>query len=87
MAARYALVTRPAASRDLKHLPVAVQRRIDAQILSLARNPFPPDAKKLEGLEGLYRVRVGDYRVLYLVDTKQHVVTIARVRHRREAYR
>jgi mRNA interferase RelE/StbE len=38
-------------------------------------------------LEGLYRVRVGDYRVLYLVDTKQHVVTIARLRHRREAYR
>ncbi len=87
MAARYALVMRPSARRDLKRLPVAVLRRIDAQILSLAEEPFPPDAKKLEGLEGLHRVRVGDYRILYTVDTKQRVVTIAKLRHRREAYR
>ncbi len=87
MPARFALVMTPAARRDFKRLPAAVQGRIDAQVLPLADNPFPSGSEKLEGLEGLYRVRVGDYRVLYMVDTKQHVVTIAKLRHRREAYR
>lgn len=87
MAARYEIVTTPAAERDFKRLPVAVQRRVDAHILPLADDPFPGGSEKLEGLGGLHRIRVGDYRILYLVNTKQHVVTIAKLRHRREAYR
>ena len=87
MPARFALVMTPAARRDFKRLPADIQRRIDAQILPLTDTPFPNGSEKLEGLEGLYRIRVGDYRVLYLVDTKQHVVTIAKLRHRREVYR
>ena len=87
MPARFALVMTPAARRDFKRLPADIQRRIDAQILPLADNSFPNGLEKLEGLEWLYRIRVGDYRVLYLVDTKRHVVTIANLRHRREVYR
>ena len=87
MAARYTLVMTPAAQRDFKSLSGTVQRRIDAHILPLAEDPSPRGSEKLEGLEGLYRVRVGDYRILYTVDTKQRVVTIAKLRHRREAYR
>jgi mRNA interferase RelE/StbE len=87
MAARYTLVMTLAAQRDFKSLPGTVQRRIDAHILPLAGDPFPAGSEKLEGLEGLYRVRAGDYRILYTVDTKQRVVTIAKLRPRREAYR
>ena len=53
----------------------------------MAENPFPSGIKKLEGEDGLYRLRVGDYRVLYQVQGKVLVVLIVGVGHRREVYR
>jgi len=53
----------------------------------LEQNPRPHGCTKLEGSEDEYRVRVGDYRILYVIDDKAKLVTVARVRHRREAYR
>jgi len=76
-----------AARRDLRDLPPVTLRRVDVRILALADMPRPPGAEKLTDREGLYRLRVGDYRILYQVDDTRQVVTVARVRHRRESYR
>ncbi len=83
----YRLTTTRKAEKDIRDLPDAVFGRVDARILSLAETPHPPDASKVKGRRRLFRVRVGDYRILYEVDDAARTVTIARVRHRREVYR
>jgi mRNA interferase RelE/StbE len=76
------------AERDLKRLPAALFRRVIAAVRALAAVPRPPGARKLHGSgRDDYRIRVGDYRVLYEVNDAARVVRIMRVRHRREAYR
>ena len=76
-----------AALRDLRALPAALLARVDARILALAEDPRPPRVEKLTDAGELYRVRVGEYRILYAVDDAAQVVTVARVRHRRDVYR
>jgi mRNA interferase RelE/StbE len=83
----YTIEFRPAAYRDLRDLPLEVIRRISRRIDALASNPRPPEAEKLAGCEGLYRVRVGNYRILYEIRDEVLLVIVIRVRHRREAYR
>lgn len=61
--------------------------RIMEVIRSLADEPRPSATRKLAGSEQAYRIRIGDYRVVYTVDNKHKTVSIDRVRHRREAYR
>jgi mRNA interferase RelE/StbE len=62
--------------------------RLDPGFLALAQNPRPPGCRKLHGSgHDDYRIRVGDYRILYEVDDTAPTVRIMRVRHRREAYR
>lgn len=76
------------AERDLKRLPTALFHRVIAAIRALAQSPRPPGCRKLRGSDrDDYRIRVGDYRVLYEVDAPARLVRIMRVRHRREAYR
>ena len=75
-----------AAEREMNKLPAAVHKRISRRILTLEDNPRPRGTKKLSGREE-YRLRIGDYRVLYTVDDKNGVVTIFAVGHRREIYR
>jgi len=77
----------PAAQREFKHLPPEIIRKVDAAILELEQNPRPHGCTKLEGSENEYRVRVGDSRILYVIDDRTRRVTIAHVRHRRDAYR
>lgn len=74
------------ARKELLDLSREVQERISDIIDSLAVNPRPPGAKKLTGQEG-YRVRKGDYRILFTVDDKATLVRIYRIGHRREVYR
>jgi mRNA interferase RelE/StbE len=85
--ARYEIVLTRAARRDLTSLPKDVLPRADARILALASNPRPRGAKKLEGPEGYYGLRVGDYRIIYDIQDDQLVVHVMRIRHRRESYR
>jgi mRNA interferase RelE/StbE len=82
----YTIELRPAALRDFKSLSGDIQRRVSRKIDSLADDPRPPGAEKLSGHENLYRVRVGDYRILYELRNPTLVI-IARVGHRREVYR
>ncbi len=83
----YSIFLRPAAARDLESLPSESRRRIDAAIDQLAHNPRPHGTKKLVGFENEWRLRSGDYRVLYVIDDSSKQITIGRVAHRREAYR
>jgi mRNA interferase RelE/StbE len=63
-----------------------VFKRIDRKILGLADNLRPPGCKKLRGYRDQWRVRVGDWRVVYLINDEAKLVTITRVAHRREVY-
>ena len=76
----------PAARRDLAKLPRDALRRVDALILALAENPYPPGAKKLQGSD-YFRVRAGDYRIIYTVEHRRLVILVIRVGHRRDIYR
>jgi mRNA interferase RelE/StbE len=76
----------PSAEREMNRLPALIHGRISRKILSLGDNPRPTGAKKLSGREE-YRLRVGDYRVVYTIDDKVHVLTVFAVGHRREVYR
>jgi mRNA interferase RelE/StbE len=74
------------AMKDITELPKEYSRLVSHHINELANNPRPADAKKLRG-RGDYSLRVGVHRVLYDIDDEAQVVTVYRVRHRREAYR
>jgi mRNA interferase RelE/StbE len=83
----YKLTYKKSVKKELDALPNAEFLKIDEAIFSLKQDPFPyPQSKKLKG-EDRYRLRVGNYRVVYVVDQKQKTITIYRVRHRKEVYR
>ncbi len=74
-------------ARDLRKLPRREQRRVGERIEALARNPRPPGVEKLKGGHDIWRMRVGDLRVLYTIAQQIVTVTVVRVSHRREVYR
>jgi mRNA interferase RelE/StbE len=75
------------AERDMDRLSPEIFDRIVPVIQSLSRNPRPHGSLKLAGTKSDYRIRVGDYRVLYEIADQVRIVRVLRVRHRREAYR
>jgi mRNA interferase RelE/StbE len=85
--ASYRVILKPAVGKDLRPLPKSVIARVLKQIETLKDEPFPLQSVKLEGGEQLYRLRVGDYRIVYGVDKAAKQVTVHYVRHRREVYR
>jgi len=82
----YAVEFLPSAARALSKLDRTVQRRIGRRIDRLASDPRA-DAVKLRGVDDVWRARVGDYRILYVIEDERLVVVVVRVAHRREAYR
>lgn len=75
------------AEKDLRRIEKAQIAKIVATITELASNPFPNNSRKLVATEKTYRVRVGDYRVIYIVDSTDHNIEIQRIAHRKDAYR
>jgi mRNA interferase RelE/StbE len=84
--ANYSVVIKSSAQKELDALDAAVFTRIDRRILALAENPRPAGCKKLRGYKDQWRIRIGDWRVIYFVDDSAKRVSITRVAHRREAY-
>jgi mRNA interferase RelE/StbE len=82
----YEVLLAPSAQRDFKKLPPETRERIRHALAALAKQPKGRAAQKLAG-EDSYRVRVGDYRVVYRIDDKAREVLVARIKHRREVYR
>jgi mRNA interferase RelE/StbE len=84
----YLLRMRQAAERGLRRLPKRDQARVNEQILTLAKQPRPRQSRPLTGGgKGLWRVRVGDWRVVYEIDDDRTIVEIHIVAHRRDVYR
>jgi mRNA interferase RelE/StbE len=84
--AKYALEVKASAQKELDSLDDALFTRIDRRILALAEDPRPAGCKKLRGYRNQWRIRVGNWRVVYMIDDSRALVTISRVAHRREVY-
>ena len=74
------------AKKELARLPATVQKRVTRVLLSLEDEPFPAGCKKLKNRDG-WRVRVGDYRILYFADKPARQVIVGVIAHRRDVYR
>ena len=87
VAGAYEVEVENSAAKALQRLQRHDQIRVVSAVADLAAEPRPNGCTKLSGTEAAYRVRVGDYRVVYTVDDAERVVTVTRVGHRREVYR
>lgn len=85
--AEYTITFARSARKELERLSATVISRVFPRIEALAQNPRPPSCRKIQGYENLWRIRVGDYRVIYQVFDDELVVDIVTVRHRDQAYR
>jgi mRNA interferase RelE/StbE len=83
----YRVLLERAAEKDLSRLSTEIHARVIEAIQALATNPRPSGCRKLAGSNQDWRIRVGDYRVVYEIADEIRVVRISRVRHRREVYR
>ena len=77
----------PRAEKELADTDLVMRRRLFASIVALAENPRPPGVKHLRGPVDLWRVRVGDWRILYSISDRELIVMVVKVAHRREVYR
>jgi mRNA interferase RelE/StbE len=84
--APFRLEWRASAAKELRKIDRQAVPRIVEAVEQLAIEPLPPGAKKLQGADYIYRIRVGDYRIVYELDAAGRI-TIVRVRHRKEVYR
>lgn len=83
---RYEVIFTANVERELRHIPRTVLQRVLDRIGALAEDPRPHGVKKLRGQE-TYRVRQGDYRIIYTIEDHILVVTVVRIGHRSDVYR
>ena len=83
----YKLAWKTSAEKELRRLPREVVARLLNVVDGLRANPFPPNSRKLMGAEKTYRIRVGDYRLVYTVDGGHLVIEVVAVGHRKDVYR
>jgi mRNA interferase RelE/StbE len=82
----YAVELKPSARKEIESLPDTVLARVISKIESLAQMPRPAGCKKLKGFKDLWRVRVGDWRLIYVIDDTARQVSVTRVAHRSKVY-
>lgn len=82
----YSVALTSSAAKELKKLSGQSIARIVPRLENLASNPRPPGCKKLQGGNREWRIRVGDYRVVYTIDDSKLLVEVTRIRHRSEVY-
>jgi mRNA interferase RelE/StbE len=82
----YVVHLKRSAEKELDRLPTKIRDRIIKQIISLKNNPRPFGLHELQSREG-FRIRVSDYRILYIIDDKAKQIDIISVAHRKEIYR
>ena len=83
----YKLVVRPGVLKDVKSIPKATLLKLRSAMRTLADEPFARGTSKLQGTEDTFRIRVGDYRIIFDIDSNEKIVTIIHVAHRRDVYR
>jgi mRNA interferase RelE/StbE len=84
--ANYSLAVTHSAQKELDALDERLFARIDRKILALADDPRPAGSRKLKGYKDSWRIRIGNWRVVYIVDDPAKLVTVTRIAHRREVY-
>ncbi len=82
----YVVEVKPSARKELEDLPDKVLERVIRKMEFLRHDPRPPGCKKLKGYKDQWRIRVGDWRVLYIIDDAAKLVSVTRIGHRREVY-
>jgi mRNA interferase RelE/StbE len=87
LTSKYRVDITPAARREYEKLERPFQKRLKDAILALENNPRPHGCEKMEGTGNAYRIRAGDYRVIYKICDNVLVVLVIRIGHRREIYR
>lgn len=85
--AAYHVELAPSAASQFKKIDKQFKDRIGQKLDSLEKNPRPHGVEKLEGEDSLYRVRVGDYRIVYQLFDRKLLVLVVRIAHRRDVYR
>jgi mRNA interferase RelE/StbE len=83
---KYAVEVKPLARKELDALPDNVLARVVRKLMSLGDVPRPTGCKKLKGYEDHWRIRVGDWRIVYIIDDRARLVSVMRIAHRREVY-
>ncbi len=83
----YSVRVRRSAQRELEAIPSPFHENIAERMLSLAAIPRPPGCKILKGTEKSWRIRIGDYRLIYEIDDSANAVTVIKIAHRSHAYR
>jgi mRNA interferase RelE/StbE len=81
----YTVLILPSTQKQLSKLPNAIATRIEDKLLELEQDPRPPGCKKLRGRDA-WRIRIGDYRVIYEINDGRLIVTVITIGHRREVY-
>jgi mRNA interferase RelE/StbE len=82
----YSVEVKPHARKELEALPDSVLARVVKKVESLGHAPRPTRCKKLRGYKDQWRVRVGDWRVVYIIDDTAKLISVTRIAHRREVY-
>lgn len=85
--ASYKIEIKKSAQEEIRKLPKGIRKKVVNKIDKLALNPLPSDKEKIKGLENAYRIRQGNYRIVYLVFKNSLLVSVVRVRDRKEVYR
>lgn len=75
------------ALKQMRHFPIVVQQRIYKRLKTLATDPIPSDAKAIKDCKGYFRVRTGDYRIIYKVEHHVCIVVVIKIGHRKNVYR
>lgn len=83
----YRIIVQPGAARQIAKLPTQILVRIDQALERLSKDPRPPGSQKLAGPTDLYRIRVGDHRIIYEIRDQLLIITVVKVGHRRDVYR
>ena len=83
----YRIAFKPSARQELLRLPHVIGLRIEQRIDALAVAPRPPGVVKLQGEENAWRIRVGDYRIVYEIHDREIVIVVLRIAHRKDVYR
>jgi mRNA interferase RelE/StbE len=82
----YVVEVKPSARKELEALPDNVLSRVITKIELLGQHPRPAGCKKLKGYKDQWRIRIGDWRVLYIIEDTAKLVSVTRIAHRREVY-
>ena len=85
--ASYKIQIQKTAEKELKSVPSAFLKQMVHKIYSLTSNPRPHGVQLLKGEERYFRIRQGDYRIVYEVNDAEHLITIIKIGHRREVYK